>query len=87
MLEDVINVLDLSDSAIDEHGPFGTPPAQLVRLVLDQKDKIIRMLNAGMVDASPPSNDPLYAACNHPFSSIKAVRVCHICDDNLDARK
>ena len=30
MLEDVVNVLALSDSAIAEHGPFGTPPAELV---------------------------------------------------------
>jgi hypothetical protein len=52
MLEDVINELDLSESAIAEHGPMGTPPAELVRLVLDQKDKEISMLKAGMVDAT-----------------------------------
>ena len=50
MLEDVVNELDLSDVAIAAHGPMGTPPSQLVRLVLDQKDKTIRMLKAGMVD-------------------------------------
>lgn len=50
MLEDVVNELDLSDQAIAEHGPMGTPPAELVRLVLDQKDKTIRMLKAGMVE-------------------------------------
>lgn len=48
MLEDVVNELDLSDAAIQEHGPLGTPPAVLVRLVLDQKDKAIQMLKAGM---------------------------------------
>ena len=48
MLEDVVDVLDLSDQALAEHGPMGTPPAELVRLVLDQKDKTIRMLKAGM---------------------------------------
>jgi len=53
MLEDVVNELDLSDSEIAEHGPLGTPPAQLVRLVLDQKDRTIRNLRAGMVDAMP----------------------------------
>ena len=52
MLEDVVNELDLSDSAIAENGPLGTPPAQLVRLVLDQKDATIRMLKAGFVDVS-----------------------------------
>jgi len=54
MLFDVVNELDLSDSVIKEHGPMGTPPAELVKLVLNQKDKTIRMLKAGMVDASQP---------------------------------
>lgn len=49
MLEDVVNELDLSDDAIAEHGPTGTPPAELVRLVLDQKDREIRNLKAGMI--------------------------------------
>ncbi len=47
MLEDVINELDLSDAMIEKHGPLGTPPAELVRMVLDQKDAQIRMLNQG----------------------------------------
>lgn len=46
MLEDVVNALDLSDAAIAEHGPLGTPPAVLVQLVLQQKDMIIRVLRA-----------------------------------------
>jgi hypothetical protein len=49
MLEDVVNELDLSDEALAEHGPMATPPAELVRLVLDQKDKTIQMLKAGMI--------------------------------------
>ena len=53
MLEDVVNELDLSDAAVAEHGPLGTPPAQLVRLVLDEKDRTIRNLRAGMVDVRP----------------------------------
>jgi hypothetical protein len=53
MLEDVVNVLDLSDVAIETHGPLGTPPAELVRLVLAQKDATIKMLRAGMVDCTP----------------------------------
>jgi len=52
MLEDVVNELDLSESAIAEHGPNGTPPAELVRLVLQQKDRTIRNLRAGMTDCS-----------------------------------
>jgi hypothetical protein len=28
---------------------MATPPAELVRLVLDQKDKTIQMLKAGMI--------------------------------------
>jgi len=47
MLEDVVNELDLSESAIAEHGPSGTPPAELVRIVLAQKDKEIQMLKQG----------------------------------------
>ena len=47
MLEDVVNVLNLSDGMIEEHGPLGTPPAELVRLVLERKDMEIRMLKQG----------------------------------------
>ncbi len=50
MLEDVVNVLDLSDNAIAEHGPLGTPPAELVRMVLNQKNQTIRNLRAGMAE-------------------------------------
>ena len=44
MLEDVVNELDLSDYAIEKHGPLGTAPSDLVRLVLDEKDKRIYAL-------------------------------------------
>lgn len=47
MLFDVVNELDLSDMAIEQHGPLGTTPAELVRLVLEQKDLQIRVLQAG----------------------------------------
>ena len=50
MLEDVVNELDLSDGMIDKHGPDGTPPAELVRLIMEQKDEQIRMLRAGFVE-------------------------------------
>lgn len=47
MLEDVVNELDLSEIMIDEHGQHGTSPAKLVRLVLERKNRQIRMLKAG----------------------------------------
>ena len=50
MLEDVVNELDLSGDMICQHGQAGTTPADLVRLVLDQKDHQIAMLKAGMVE-------------------------------------
>lgn len=50
MLYDVVNELDLSDLMIEQHGPLGTPPAELVRLVLERKDREIRMLRQGFVD-------------------------------------
>lgn len=52
MLEDVVNQLDLSDEIIDEHGPLGTPPAELVRLVIECKDREIMLLKRGFIDAS-----------------------------------
>ena len=48
MLEDVVNELDLSEIAIEKHGQLGTAPAELVRLVLEQKDMEIRALKLGM---------------------------------------
>ncbi len=48
MLYDVVTELDLSDSMIHKHGQEGTAPSELVRLVLEQKDRQIFMLNAGM---------------------------------------
>jgi hypothetical protein len=53
MLEDVVNVLDLSDGMIEQHGPLGTPPAELARLVLARKDREIAMLKAGIVECRP----------------------------------
>lgn len=50
MLEDVVNELDLSDSSIEQHGPLGTAPAKLVRLVLEEKNLKIRMLESGMLN-------------------------------------
>ena len=47
MLEDVVNELDLSQEIIEKHGQEGTAPATLVRLVLEEKDRQIRMLKSG----------------------------------------
>lgn len=52
MLFDVVNELDLSDVMIEEHGPLGTEPAKLVRLVLDRKNMEIQMLKQGFLDKS-----------------------------------
>lgn len=48
MLEDVVSVLDLSDYMLEKHGPIGTSPAELVRLVLEQKNREIAMLQANL---------------------------------------
>ena len=47
MLEDVINVLDLSDEMIEKHGPMGTPPADLVKEILEWKNLKISALRRG----------------------------------------
>lgn len=58
MLFDVVDVLDLSDKAIEKHGPMGTPPAELVRLVLREKDMIIEGLKRGMKVIELTDNKP-----------------------------
>lgn len=52
MLEDVVNELDLSQEMIEKHGQQGTAPATLVRLVLQQKDREIKMLRMNMKNIS-----------------------------------
>lgn len=54
MLEDVVNELDLSETMLYIHGPRGTAPSELVRLVLDRKDREIQMLKQGFIDAGQP---------------------------------
>lgn len=56
MLEDVVNALDLSASMIQEHGQLGTPPAELVKMVLAQKDKQIAMLKNSFSDLTTEGN-------------------------------
>jgi len=57
LLEDVVNELELSSGAIEKHGQLGTPPAELVRLVLNQKDMEIKLLRRGFV--------PLHKTCKY----------------------
>ena len=47
MLEDVVNELELPSEMIEKHGQEGTSPAILVKLVLEQKNKEIRLLKSG----------------------------------------
>lgn len=56
-LEDVVNELDLSECMINEHGQHGTPPSELVRLVLEEKDRKIFMLSSGLKDINTPTGD------------------------------
>ena len=53
MLEDVVNELDLSDGMMAKHGPHGATPAELLRLVLERKDKEIEMLKRGFLAIFP----------------------------------
>lgn len=53
MLEDVVNELDLSDIMIEKHGTLGTTPAELVRLVIRQKDMEISLLKNGFKKIDP----------------------------------
>jgi len=48
MLFDVVDELQLSESMLEKHGPLGTAPAELVRLVLERKDMEILALSKGM---------------------------------------
>ena len=57
MLEDVVNELDLSGAMIERHGQLATPPAELVKLVLMEKDLRIRMLSMGMHELKEKQND------------------------------
>jgi hypothetical protein len=47
MLEDVVSELHLSGKMQEKHGPLGTAPSELVRLVLEEKDRQIFMLKRG----------------------------------------
>jgi hypothetical protein len=48
MLEDVVNELPLTEIAVEHHGQMGTPPAELVRIIIEAKDETIARLKAGL---------------------------------------
>lgn len=81
MLEDVVTALDLSDSALEKHGPLGTPPSELVREVMREKDLIIRALKSGMKDAGSSATPP--TCCARWVSASELPRVT---DDNYVLR-
>lgn len=47
MLEDVVNVLDLSEEMIKKHSLMGTHPADLVKEILEWKNLKISALRRG----------------------------------------
>jgi hypothetical protein len=47
MLSSVVDELNLSDEALEKHGSLGTSPAELVKLVLEEKDRVITLLKMG----------------------------------------
>jgi len=49
MLEDVVNVLDLSNETIEKHSPLGTAPSELVKAVIEEKNLHIKALENGMI--------------------------------------
>ena len=73
MLFDVVDELNLSESAMEHHGPMATPPAELVRLVLDEKDRIIAGLKQGFQVIQEKKK-----TCNHELEPCPAVK-CELC--------
>lgn len=60
LLEDVVNTLDLSREMIEKHGPLGTPPAELVRLILERKDLQIRAFQSKNKPFFPSDEDVIH---------------------------
>jgi hypothetical protein len=57
LLAAVVDELDLSEQAVEEHGPQGTEPHLLVRMVLAEKDRTIRNLKAGLTPIHPSDDE------------------------------
>jgi len=56
MLEDVVNELELADGMIEKFGQHGTPPAEMVRVILEEKDRKIQLLNLGFISPANVQN-------------------------------
>lgn len=74
MLEDVVNELTLSGEMIEKHGQMGTAPAELVRLVLEEKDRQISMLKRGFKQIELKSENeqlPIHSVvCNYDLAWV-----------------
>lgn len=73
MLEDVVNVLHLSDEMIEKHGPLATPPAELVAIILSRKEIEIQMLKRGFLDlnyVSTKSIDTFLKKCMDDYARL-----------------
>jgi hypothetical protein len=87
MLEDVVNELDLSEIAVAKHGQDGTTPAELVKLILEQKDLQIRAMEANFVKANKSNcNIPLVINCTTcAFTDSKYTdETCDKCSREFD---
>ena len=82
MLEDVVNELNLSDSAIEKHGPLGTPPSELVRFVLAEKDLRIKALKTGMVIIDPSVKQLVCPRCESEFVRVGSNREMQVSEIN-----
>ena len=82
MLEDVVNELDLSELAIEKHGQNGTAPAELVRLVLAEKDLRIKALKSGMVVIDPAVKQLVCPRCKSEFVRVDSNREMQMSEIN-----
>jgi len=73
MLGDVVDALGLSDAMVEKHGPLGTPPAELVGLVLQQKDMEIRVLKHGFHSIPGISRQARIIAIGSVIEAMKAA--------------
>jgi len=71
-------------NAAYEAGMHSTNPDSLfVKFWKDRAEGMVDGLVRHLSSKSSGRDKP----CQHPLSSFKPVRVCHICGENLDARR
>ena len=80
LLEDVVNALNLSDVAIETHGPLATEPAKLVDLVLRQKDMEIACLRNSChePDTLPPIEERQIRLCYECCQCLYDPCICRL---------